>query len=282
MNWHDRYVQQAGWTRELRSYLFEKVGLSSARRVLEVGCGTGAILHDILPFPRSATSSRSTPEGVGVFPTLEGPDIAIQSQALFNTSGRDSWLYGLDLAPAELRECHQLIPSALLARGDAHKLPYRNEAFEITYCHFVLLWVRNPIQTLREMKRVTKRSGHVLALAEPDYSARVDMPAELASLGALQSAALQRQGATVDLGAHLTDLFHQAGIQVIEAGALQPYEAHAYTAADQRNEWRVLEADLAGNVPTAEIEKMKRLDAQARQRGDRILYVPTYFAWGQV
>ncbi|PIV25986.1 MAG: SAM-dependent methyltransferase, partial [Anaerolineae bacterium CG03_land_8_20_14_0_80_58_20] len=42
MNGHERYTQQARWTRDLRAYLFDKAGLRDARRVLEVGCGTGA------------------------------------------------------------------------------------------------------------------------------------------------------------------------------------------------------------------------------------------------
>jgi hypothetical protein len=32
MNWHTRYIQQAKWTRDLRTYLFEKAGLE------DVGC----------------------------------------------------------------------------------------------------------------------------------------------------------------------------------------------------------------------------------------------------
>ena len=44
MDWHARYTQQANWTGDLRHYLFEKAELARARRALEVGCGTGAIL----------------------------------------------------------------------------------------------------------------------------------------------------------------------------------------------------------------------------------------------
>ena len=47
MNWHARYTQQANWTRKLREYLFERTGLKTATRILEVGCGTGAILSEI-------------------------------------------------------------------------------------------------------------------------------------------------------------------------------------------------------------------------------------------
>ena len=47
MNWHARYTQQSKWTRDLRAYLFEKTGLTRAKHVLEVGCGTGAILSTL-------------------------------------------------------------------------------------------------------------------------------------------------------------------------------------------------------------------------------------------
>jgi hypothetical protein len=31
-----------------------------------------------------------------------------------------------------------------------------------------------------------------------------------------------------------------------------------------------------------EIQRLKELDESARARGERVLHVPTYFAWGRV
>ena len=46
------------------------------------------------------------------------------------------------------------------------------------------------------------------------------------------------------------------------------------------SEWAVLEADLAGRVTTAELAEYKKQDALAWKNGVRILYIPTFYAWG--
>jgi ubiquinone/menaquinone biosynthesis C-methylase UbiE len=238
MNWHSRYIQQAAWTRELRTYLFDKAGLASANQVLEVGCGTGAILHDL-----------HTPAS----------------------------LYGLDLLPAALAECKVHVPAASLTRGDAHLLPYPDRSYDIVYCHFLLLWVKEPLQVVREMARVGRT---VLALAEPDYSQRVDEPAELKSLGEWQKKALAMQGADPSFGKILADTFYQAGLTIIETGPIRSLEK-ARSSDDWENEWAVMEADLSTLVPAEDLRRMKVLDEQARKQGKRILNVPTFFAWGK-
>jgi hypothetical protein len=131
------------------------------------------------------------------------------------------------------------------------------------------------------MKRVTRPGGHVLALAEPDYSARVDEPLELAVLGRWQAESLERQGADPTLGGRLAELFYGAGIELVETGAIQSRGNEALSSVEWELEWAVLEADLAGSVPVGDIQRLKKLDAQARVRGERILHVPTYFAWGR-
>jgi SAM-dependent methyltransferase len=243
MGWHNRFLQQATWTRDLRAYLFERAGLTRARRVLEVGCGTGVILSDL-----------ATPAAV----------------------------HGLDLEPVRLAEARRHAQSAALVCGNALALPYPSRVFDITFCHFLLLWVCDPLLALLEMKRVTCPGGAVLALAEPDYASRVDKPDELAPLGRWQAESLRRQGADPGLGSRLAVLFQQAGIRPLETGPLHAGGGRPPASAERDLEWAVLQADLAGWVPAQEIRRMKLLDEQAWERGERVLHVPTYFAWGRV
>ncbi len=243
MNWHDRYLQQARWSRELRAYLFKQCRLDQAQRVLEVGCGTGAILGEI-PVPPAR--------------------------------------FGLDLEAGALAQCRIHAPGVFLIRGDAHHLPYPPATFDLTFCHFLLLWVRDPLQVLREMKRVTRRGGYVLALAEPDYEHRQDEPPALRRVGQWQNEALRRQSAKIGFGARLAETFHRAGIELLETGAIQRSGPEAPEKTEQALEWAVLESDLRVVLPTEEILKIKALEEQAWAEGKRVIYVPTYFAWGKV
>jgi SAM-dependent methyltransferase len=239
IDWHTRYLQQAAWTRPLREYLFERCGLDGASRVLEVGCGTGAILTEF--DKRSFTA------------------------------------HGIDHNLPRLNEARLHAPQAQLLCGDALSLPYAGQAFDMTCCHFLLLWVGDPLRALREMRRVTRPGGYVLALAEPDYLQRVDRPLALAPLGRLQTESLRRQGADPGLGLRLAGLFHQAGIEIVETGPLKAQS----NAADGEMEWAVLENDLAGLVTDEELRRWKSIDQRARAQGQRVLFIPTYFAFGR-
>lgn len=242
MNWHARYTQQANWTRDLRSYIFRKAGLETASRILEVGCGTGAVLSEL-------------PHRPGIF--------------------------GLDIDHDALVESAAHAPGALPVQGDALDLPFPNNTFDIVYSHFLLLWVRDPLLALQEMKRVTRPEGNVIAFAEPDYLERIDKPDELIPLGKWQTESLTRQGADPGLGARLAELFFQAGIRIIETGTIQSPEKEP-SAQEWELEWDVIEADLTGWVPAQEIQRMKSLDRQARAEGRRFFHVPTHFAWGRI
>jgi len=240
MNWHTRYTQQAKWTRDLRTYIFDKIKLDEASNILEVGCGTGAILSEL------------------------STNISI---------------HGLDIDLPGLRQCHAHMPAASLIQGNVLQLPYLENSFDVVCCHFLLLWVNDPLQALHEMKRVTKAGGNIIAFAEPDYTARLDKPEGFVQLGKWQTESLRRQGADPGFGARLAESFFQAGIELIETGPIQNVGNEA-SIGDWEIEWAVIESDLAGFVSDADIQKMKQLDKEARERGERVLHVPTYFAWG--
>jgi len=192
-------------------------------------------------------------------------------------------VFGLDISAAHLTMAMRSSSKAHLARGDAHQLPFSTHSFDIALCHFVLLWVSNPLQVVYEMLRVVRPGGAVLALAEPDYGGRVDYPEALSRLGDLQRDSLHRQGAETQMGRKLAGIFNEAGLLEVESGALGGQWSNRPTRADWESEWNVLEADLA-YLPTQplDLHALKTLDWEAWQQGVRILYVPTFYAWGTV
>lgn len=244
-DWHERYLQQARWTADLRAHLWDRLDLGAAGCVMEVGCGTGAVLREVAG---------------EIGGTAHGLDI--------------DWNY--------LRIARRYATGALLVQGDAHDLPFRTGSFTATYCHFLLLWVKDPVRVLREMVRITRPGGVVMALAEPDYGGRIDYPEPLARLGAWQTAALRDQGAETELGRRLAALFHEAGVAQVETGLLGGRWGSPDLPESLEQEWAVLRADLGDRVPEAALEELFELDRAAWAWGERVLYVPTFYAWGRV
>ncbi len=238
---HIRYTHQALWTKELRSYIFGEIGFNASQRALEIGCGTGAILSEIKP-----------------------P------------------VFGLDLSLSALKEA-QVHTRGIhpLTCADASHLPFPQKSFDVVFSHFLLLWLPNPQNALKEMLRVTKQGGYIIAFAEPNYSQRIDEPAPLKELGKWQREALMAQGANPDFGASLAKKCYEAGIEIIETGIISPSTREAVDANRHKNEWDTLEDDLRGRVHPSSLQKMKGVDATARARGERVLYVPTHYLLGK-
>jgi hypothetical protein len=131
------------------------------------------------------------------------------------------------------------------------------------------------------MARLLKPGGAILALAEPDYGGRIDYPSELALLGDIQRQSLQAQGADPWIGRKLAALFRQAGLHRIETGVLGGQWTSTPTLNDMQAEWRVLESDIdQWSGIQADLKGLKRLDEKAWQEGERVLFVPTFYAIG--
>ena len=278
IDWHTRYTQQAAWTAPLRQHLFARLGLTPRHRLLEVGCGTGAIL----------CSLPARGEGRGEVPLAAEQHHAVIPAPLPASGERRGEVppahHGLDLSLPSLRQAARYAPTARLTCGDAHALPYASASFDFVICHFLLLWLAHPSLALDEMARLLRPGGWLLALAEPDYGGRLDYPPELVPPGQLQIEALRRQGADPEIGRRLGALLLGAGLQPVETGVLagqwqcQPQTAET-TYPDL--EWDVLETDIRALAEPARLDAWRAVHRAARRQGSRLTFVPTFYALGQ-
>jgi SAM-dependent methyltransferase len=243
---HRRFTQQAAWTQSIRDYVYRQINLQQAKNVLEIGCGEGVILSDL--------------------------------QGAFAGD-----VYGLDKRVETLKFANQISPKKLLLTcGNALTLPFQTGFFNVTLCHFTLLWLQQPLEAIKEMRRVTRPDGWVVALAEPDYGGRIDYPEALTQVGLAQGQALFHQGADPNLGRKLSGLLHQSGLKEVEVGVLGGQWNRVPSKEEQAGEWLVLEDDIASQLSSGEMAKLRQLDADAWKSGERILYVPTFYGWGRV
>lgn len=243
--WHQRYLVQAQWTEGLRLYFFDLIKNDAIKAVLEIGCGTGALLPDL--------------------------------QAI--SPGQ---IFGADLNLDHLALAGDVCPDCSLAGADVHQLPFADDSFDLVLCHYFLMWTGDPLHALAEMRRVIKSGGTLVAFAEPDYGGRIDYPLEFARIRELQSAGLAKAGANPIMGRQLQELFRASGCSDLECGVYQGSFPRQISQNELESEWKVLAEDLQGTLTQTELDLLLRQDQAARQAGTRLVYVPTFYAWGRV
>jgi SAM-dependent methyltransferase len=237
--WDAQYTRQAGWTRGTRTYLYRRASLLRAVRVLDVGSGTGVVTEEL--------AARTQGEVIGV-----------------------------DLDPEMVAFARKRGGRADYRQGDAHALSFGDGWFDVVACHFVLMWCRDPAQVAREMVRVTRPGGVVLVCAEPDYGGRIDHP-DLA-MGHLQSQSLRREGADPWLGRKLRRLFNLPGVRQTEVGLIPGLWDLSAMCTQFEAEWALWERSLAGIVPDDELVRLKSADLEAIEAGERLVFVPVFYA----
>ena len=119
------------WNEAMREQAVERLELGPDDRVLDVGCGTG----------------------FGTEGLLEHTD---------NVWGLDQSVHQLERARSKLGD--EPVPFAL---GDAERLPYRDDAFDVAWSSGSIEYWPNPVAALEELRRVTRPGGQVLVVG-PD------------------------------------------------------------------------------------------------------------------
>jgi ubiquinone/menaquinone biosynthesis C-methylase UbiE len=115
------------WSRRLAVAFATFAGIRDGDRVLDVGCGTGALCAAILAQHRKASVT------------------------------------GVDPAASFIEGCRANYPASRFVVGDAQRLPFGDREFDASLASLVLAFVPTPSDALAEMKRVTVRGGTVAA-----------------------------------------------------------------------------------------------------------------------
>jgi hypothetical protein len=121
-----------------------------------------------------------------------------------------------------------------------------------------------------------------MALAEPDYGGRIDYPETLAEIGELQIKSLAAQGSDPMIGRKLRSLFNQTKLEDIQAGVLGGEWIGSPPREELDSEWSILAADLHDSITDEALDAIRSIDQEAWRCGNRVLYVPTFYATGRV
>ena len=241
--WHQRFVLQSLWTKPLRNHLYKKLNLHAHSKILELGSGTGALLC----------------ENLAISP----------------------FTFGIDFDHARTIFAKQNFPDALLTTANAYHLPFPAGSFDLSFCHYLLLWIDNPVDVLKEMRRVTRPGGTVIAFAEPDYHARIDTPQIFQEIAVLQNESLQNQGVRLDTGRRLMQYFIHAGFGDVSMGMLSG-EWNSKQTTEFELEWEIIAHDLQKVLPTEKVNELKLKAFESYARGGAISFIPTFYAWASV
>lgn len=120
------------WTEEMRDEALELLDLDAGDLVLDVGCGTGFGTEGLLEHTQ-------------------------------NVHGLDQSVHQLEKAWAKLGK-HDPVS---FYRGDAERLPFVANAFDVVWSSGSIEYWPNPVAALREFRRVTRPGGTVLVVG-PD------------------------------------------------------------------------------------------------------------------
>jgi ubiquinone/menaquinone biosynthesis C-methylase UbiE len=184
-----KHLRERWWSDDFTEFLVETLRPRPGNRILDVGCGEG--LAEVSIGRRHRSQIR---------------------------------MVGVDLVPAKVAEARRETAAhnqrVAFAAADAVRLPFRDGAFDSTYCVAVLQHVSQVEEAVAELARVTTEGGRVLAV-EPDNTARYAYSSVLSAGPVFDTASRLFTAMSADhtrsaVGPRLPELFARCGIEPID------------------------------------------------------------------
>lgn len=216
---HESVLRSHRWRRVDNSAGYVASRLAQGASLLDVGCGPGTLTVDL--------ARRVAPGRVVGIDSAE----AIVHQATSDCPR--------DVANVEFRV------------GNVYELDFGSGTFDFVHAHQVLQHLNDPVAALREMRRVCRPGGSVVA-RDADYGAMTWHPADdrLARWLASYRAVAAANGGQPDAGRYLLEWAHNAGLTDVEATT----SIWQFTSPADRAWWgglwadRVIESSLAEHL----------------------------------
>jgi len=141
---HESVLRSHSWRTAVNSAGYLLSSLKPHMHILDVGCGPGTITVDFAAL---------VPEGK-VIGLEYAPDV---------------------LDKARVTAAERGLSNIQFVTGDIHALDFPDDTFDVVHAHQVLQHVTDPVQALREMRRVTKPGG-IVAVRDGDFGGFVWYP----------------------------------------------------------------------------------------------------------
>ena len=173
----------------------ERAHVSSGQRVLDVGCGPGALTAELV---------RRLGDG-GVSAIDPSPSFVTAAQARF--------------------------PAVDVREGRAEHLPYDDATFDATLAQLVVHFMADPLRGLAEMRRVTRPGGVVAACVWDHAGGAGPLSLFWESVHEVDPGASDESGLAGSRAGHLAELAEATGLTEVESSTLTV--TSAFTGFDE-------------------------------------------------
>ena len=188
----DAYMRFMGqYSEPLAPRFADLAGIHDGQRVLDVGCGPGALTAELVNRVGAASVS------------------AVEPSASFAAAVR------------------QRLPGVEVRESAAEQLPFPDGTFDAALAQLVIHFMADPVQGLREMHRVTRPGGTVAACVWDHAGDRGPLAAFWSAVRELDPAAKDESGLAGVREGHLAKLFSQAGLDRTSVTTLTVRIRHA-------------------------------------------------------
>ena len=173
----DAYLRFMGrYSEPLAAQFADLAGVRQGQRVLDVGCGPGALTAELV--------RRTGADAVS----------AVEPSASFAAAARER------------------LPEVDVRLSAAEQLPFPDDAFDAALAQLVVHFMADPVTGLREMGRVTRPGGVVAACVWDHAGGRGPLSAFWSAVRELDPAADDESNLAGVREGHLAQLFAQAGL----------------------------------------------------------------------